>query len=63
MNYDDINLDEIQVPEFLDIPDDLLLPIQNLIGLGYMFRGVFMQAVYGKSLSEIIVGGLVDVLR
>ena len=46
---------EQQIPEIPDIPKDLLLPIETLVRLAYMFRGVFMQAVYGKSLSEIIV--------
>ena len=39
--------------EFLDIPDDILLPIQTLVRVGYMFRGVFMQSADGKSLQEI----------
>ena len=44
---------EQQIPEIPDIPKDLLLPIETLVRLAYMFRGVFMQAAEGKPLSEI----------
>ena len=53
MNYDDIDPSELKVPEIPDIPEDILLPIQVLVRIGYMFRGVFMQSADGKSLQEI----------
>ena len=55
MNFDDIDFVTTDMIECLDIPDDVVLPIQTLLQVGYMFRGVFMEAVYGKPLSEIIV--------
>ena len=55
MNYDDIEFYGIDVLQCLDIPDDIVSPIESLVKLGYMFRGVFMEAVYGKPLSEILV--------
>ncbi|HSW64783.1 MAG TPA: hypothetical protein VLH56_15965 [Dissulfurispiraceae bacterium] len=44
---------EQDIPEIPPIPDDLRLPIETLVRLAHMFRGVFMQAAEGKPLEEI----------
>ena len=54
MNYDDIDLLTVDMIDCLDIPDDISSPIETLVKVGYMFRGVFIQAADGKPLSEII---------
>ena len=53
MNYFYEKPSEQQIPEIPHIPKDLLLPIETLVQLAYMFRCVFMQAAEGKPLSEI----------
>ena len=55
MNYDEIDLLTVDMIDCLDIPDDVSLPIATLVKVGYVFRGIFMQAVEGKPVSEIMV--------
>ena len=55
MSYDDIDLLTVDMLDCLDIPDDIASPIETLVQVGYMFRGIFMQAVDGKPVSEIMV--------
>ena len=47
------NPSELEVPDIPEIPENLLLPVQTLVRLAYMFRGVFMQAAEGKPLEDL----------
>lgn len=40
--------------EIPDIPDDLILPVRCLAQAAYMYHGVFIQAVEGKPIIEIL---------
>ena len=53
MDYNEVNPSELEIPEIPAIPEEFVLPIQSLVRLAYIFRGMFMQAADGKPLQEI----------
>ena len=54
MSHNDREPSSLEVPEVPEVPDHLLLPVRCLAGAAYTYHGVFLQAVEGKPIQEIL---------